>query len=211
MKMMTRAEKKGERGETERREGRKKGGETERQNTDMDPNTYALARTTFKITNGCLCRGPSRRFQGAPTTQNGLFWAGPVYFQRKNFSSENTTRVRSKGFKCRLPRIESTPTRCSTSRQKFNLAKPRATGAAEQRLAPPSQRHDPWRKNCKHVRDQKKKSKTVCARVGNHAKRVNVRCALWMMRAVFSLSDSGPRRLCVRSMSVSSLLQQAVM
>ena len=48
------------------------------------------------------------------------------------------------------------------------------------------------------------------ARVGNHAKRVNVRCALWMMRAVFSLSDLGPSRLCVRRMSVSCL-QQAVM
>ena len=35
----------------------------------------------------------------------------------------NTTRVRSKGFKCRLPRTESMPTRCSTSRQNFNLAK----------------------------------------------------------------------------------------
>ena len=29
-------------------------------------------------------------------------------------------------------------------------------------------------------------------RMGNHAKRVNVRCALWMMRALFSLSESGP-------------------
>ena len=42
MKMMTRAEKEGVRErererETERREGRKKRGETERQNTDMDP------------------------------------------------------------------------------------------------------------------------------------------------------------------------------
>ena len=44
------------------------------------------------------------------------------------------------------------------------------------------------------------------ARMGNHAKRVNVRCALWMIRAVFTSSDLGPRRLRVRSMSVSSLL-----
>ena len=37
MEMMTRADKEGERErETERREGRKKRGETERQNTDMD-------------------------------------------------------------------------------------------------------------------------------------------------------------------------------
>ena len=42
------------------------------------------------------------------------------------------------------------------------------------------------------------------ARMGNHAKRVNLRCALWMMRALFSLSDLGPRRLCVRSISVKS-------
>ena len=34
--------------------------------------------------------------------------------------------------------------------------------------------------------------------MGNHAKRVNVRCALWMIRAVFTISDLGPRRLCVR-------------
>ena len=34
------------------------------------------------------------------------------------------------------------------------------------------------------------------SRVGNHAKRANVRCALWMMRAVFTISDLGPRRLC---------------
>ena len=32
-------------------------------------------------------------------------------------------RVRSEGFRCSLPRTESTPTRCGTSRQKFNLAK----------------------------------------------------------------------------------------
>ena len=59
----------------------------------------------------------------APTTQIGLFWAGALYFQRKNFSSENTTRVKSKTFTCRLPPTETTPTRCCTSRQKFNLAK----------------------------------------------------------------------------------------
>ena len=109
MSMLTRAEKEGVREgerererEAERREGRKKRGETERQNTDMDPKHLYSCANHFKITNGCLSRGPSRRFQGAPTTQNGLFWAGPVYFQRKNFSSENTTRVRSKGFKCRI-------------------------------------------------------------------------------------------------------------
>ena len=37
-------------------------------------------------------------FRWAPTTHIGLFCAGPWWFQRKNFSSENTTRVRSKGF-----------------------------------------------------------------------------------------------------------------
>ena len=30
-----------------------------------DPNTCSLAQTTLKITTGCLCRGPSRRFQSA--------------------------------------------------------------------------------------------------------------------------------------------------
>ena len=43
----------------------------------------------------------------------------------------------------------------------------------------------------------------VTDRMGNHAESANVRCALWMMRAVFSLSDLGPRRLSVRSMSLS--------
>ena len=37
---------------------------------------------------------------------------------------------------------------------------------------------------------------TFSARMGNHAKRANVHCALWVMRAVFSISDLGPRRLC---------------
>ena len=59
------------------------------------------------------CRGGRPR---APVTQIGLFWLGPV---RKKFSSENTMRIRSKGCRCRLLRIESTPTRCSTSRQKI--------------------------------------------------------------------------------------------
>ena len=44
--------------ETERRSKR------EERETET-PNTYALARTTLKITIGCLCRGPSRCFQGA--------------------------------------------------------------------------------------------------------------------------------------------------
>ena len=44
-------------------------------------------------------------------------------------------------------------------------------------------------------------------RVGNFTEWVQVlRCALWMIRAVFAISDLGPRRLSVRSMSVSSLL-----
>ena len=34
------------------------------------PNTCALAQTTLKITIGCLCRGPSRRFQGACSFQH---------------------------------------------------------------------------------------------------------------------------------------------
>ena len=40
----------------------------------------------------------------------------------------------------------------------------------------------------------------VClfARVGNDAKRVQVRGAQWMMRTVFTCSDSSSRRLCMR-------------
>ena len=60
-------------------------------------------------------------------------------------------------------------------------------------------------KDCEEPKP-KLKEKWIFARMGNHAKRVNVCCALWMMRAVFSRSDLGPRRLSVRSMSVSSLL-----
>ena len=43
------------------------------------------------------------------------------------------------------------------------------------------------------------------ARVGNSTKRVQVRCAQWMMRAMFSWSDLGPRRFSVRRMSLSCL------
>ena len=165
-----------ERRKKERNRGRDREGGTEKET----PNTDAFARTTLKITVGCLCQGPSRRFQGAFKALAGLaptktcptvrlfgrcFKTGRTrpkkkrvhvscssqavlemaafgaharqasadeptgarlfsgFWVRKNFSSENTTRVRSKGFKCRLPRTESTPTRCSTSRQNFNLAK----------------------------------------------------------------------------------------
>ena len=38
-----------------------------------------------------------------------------------------------------------------------------ATGAAERRLALPSQHHDMWCKSCKHVSDQVKRSKTASA------------------------------------------------
>ena len=44
--------------------------------------------------------------------------------------------------------------------------------------------------------EQKGSEIVLFSRMGNHAKRVNVRCALWMMRAVFTISDMGPRRLC---------------
>ena len=51
-----------EKRDEEREEGRKKKeteGETERDRET--PNTDASARSTLKITIGCLCRGPSRR------------------------------------------------------------------------------------------------------------------------------------------------------
>ena len=40
---------------------------------------------------------------------------------------------------------------------------------------------------------QMQKSGRELARMGNHAKRVNVRCALWMIRAVFSAIPLGPK------------------
>ena len=46
---------------------------------------------------------------------------------------------------------------------------------------------------------------TVFARMGNHAKRVNVRCALWMMRAVFTCSNLGPKTsVCEKNVMVVS-------
>ena len=66
--------------------------------------------------------------------------------RQKNFSSENfTTRVRSKGFKCRLPQIESTPTRCSTPRRKFNRAK---RFSVVNRGARTGLKHRAWRSSC---------------------------------------------------------------
>ena len=50
--------------ETEKRDGKREK-QRERQRGRETPNTDALARPTLKITIGCLCRGPSRRFQGA--------------------------------------------------------------------------------------------------------------------------------------------------
>ena len=44
------------------RDGEAKG---QKKTQTWTPNTYAVAQTTLKITIGCLCRGPSRRFQGA--------------------------------------------------------------------------------------------------------------------------------------------------
>ena len=37
----------------------------EKQTQTLTPDTYALSRTTLEITIGCLCRGPSKRFQSA--------------------------------------------------------------------------------------------------------------------------------------------------
>ena len=59
-----RVKQEGEGGRGEEREERRRGKGKE-ENTDMDlPNTWALARTTLKITIGFLWRGPSKRFQG---------------------------------------------------------------------------------------------------------------------------------------------------
>ena len=50
----------------ERRKKKETEGETERERET--PNTDASARSTLKITIGCLCRGPSRRLQGVCST-----------------------------------------------------------------------------------------------------------------------------------------------
>ena len=51
-------------GEREERDGKRKQ-QRERQRGRETPNNDALAQAILKITIGCLCRGPSRRFQGA--------------------------------------------------------------------------------------------------------------------------------------------------
>ena len=63
MKMMMKKEV-----EMKSREGEQRGRaekHREKQTQTLTPDTYALSRTTLEITIGCLCRGPSRRFQGA--------------------------------------------------------------------------------------------------------------------------------------------------
>ena len=63
MKMMMKKEV-----EMKSREGEQRGRaerDREKQTQTLTPDTYALSRTTLEITIGCLCRGPSRRFQGA--------------------------------------------------------------------------------------------------------------------------------------------------
>ena len=72
--------------ETERERERERKAERGKRET---PNTCALAQTTLKITIGCSCRGPSRRFQGAcrfsahkklpsgEIRKNACMWAGP--------------------------------------------------------------------------------------------------------------------------------------
>ena len=89
------------------------------------PSTIAAPTMVPGCARGCTCRDRDLPFVVVVHKLSSLKldWLGSVQFQRKNFSSENTTRVKSKCLKCRLPRIESTPTRCSTSRQKSNLAK----------------------------------------------------------------------------------------
>ena len=66
MKMMMMEKMKKER-RTKRRVEREieRRGERKKQTQTWTPDTYALVQTTLKITIGCLCRCPSRRFQGA--------------------------------------------------------------------------------------------------------------------------------------------------
>ena len=73
MMMMWEERRDGER-ETEK-EGREKQEKTEgRERGERDretPNTYALAQTTLKITNGCLCRGPKSARARTRAVQHG--------------------------------------------------------------------------------------------------------------------------------------------
>ena len=161
MKMMTRAEKEGvrERGrQREEREEKKRRGK----NTDMEPKHLCSCAKDFQDHKRLLVPRSKQALSRRSNHPNRTVLGGSSVLPAEELLvRDHHARQSPRASRCRLPRIESTPTRCSTSRQKFNLAKPRATGTAEQRLALPSQRHDPWCKNCKHVRDQKKKSKTV--------------------------------------------------
>ena len=90
------------------------------------PNTYALARMTLE-TIGCLCHGPSRRFQGACRFRT-----------HKKLAQRSDSLVRGSR------QVERDQKKKKASRVAFGPH--RATGAAGQRLALPSQRHDPLQK-----------------------------------------------------------------
>ena len=136
--------------ETERRGEKDEEAKGEEQTQTRTPNTYALARTTFEITIGCLSeQALSRRLQvqhrqkTCPTV--GLF--GPWFKTRSNETrKKKNTRARELVHKCRLPRIESTPTRCSTSRQKF---KPAKRFSVVSRGARTGTKHRAWRSSCR--------------------------------------------------------------
>ena len=62
------------------------------------PNTCVLAQTTLKITLGCLCRGPSRRFQGAcrfQHTQKNLLNGETLWSVFPDGSNETRKKTRA--------------------------------------------------------------------------------------------------------------------
>ena len=62
-----------------------------------------------------------------------------------------------------------------------------------------------------HMVSKKDLNSAEFARVGNDAKRVQVRCAQWMMRVVFSAIRLGPKTSVYHVKIMSCPLQQAVM
>ena len=163
----------------------------------------------------CLCQGApcdvasTRRvdahtlFDEARIMVLGLRWlcslmhtSGSRSIFRAGLPWAPTTQI---GLLCRLLRTESTPTRCSTSRQKFNRAK---RASVVNRGARTGLKHRAWRSRHNVERDMsselcRRSTLTVCRGVSVTATSISVRTSL--VRHLFSGRDlsGAPRRNCL--------------
>ena len=111
------------------------------------PNTYALARTTLKITIGCPCQGSSACADGARSESAATPRLRPFRSRPRLHSfaaSADVTRLEHHDAAARASSWCCPATSLAASHAfRVVFGPPRATGAAEQRLALSSQRHDP--------------------------------------------------------------------